>query len=41
MTERTPRYVLTETRPEHFPGIIALSRAVYPESPAWSEVQLA
>ncbi len=30
-----------QTRPADFPGIIALCAAVYPESPAWSEAQLA
>lgn len=28
------------TRPEDFPGIIALSRRVYPESPSWTVDQL-
>lgn len=30
-----------QTRPEDFPGIIALCGAVYPDSPAWSADQLA
>lgn len=30
-----------ETRPEDFPGIIALCNRVYPESPSWKEEQLA
>lgn len=29
------------TRPEDFAGIVELTRAVYPESPPWSETQLA
>lgn len=29
------------TRPEDFPAIIAMCRLVYPDSPAWTETQLA
>lgn len=29
------------TRPEDFPGIIAMSRHVYPGAPSWAEAQLA
>ncbi|HZM00273.1 MAG TPA: GNAT family N-acetyltransferase [Planctomycetota bacterium] len=29
------------TRPEDFPAIVALCRRVYPESPSWTEAQLA
>lgn len=34
-------FEVVNTRPEHFPGVIALSRAVYPTSAPWSEAQLA
>lgn len=30
-----------QMQPSDFPGVIALSRAVYPESPSWTEGQLA
>lgn len=33
--------VVRNTRPADFPGIIELTRAVYPDSLPWSEVQLA
>jgi len=36
-----PPIIVRETRPEDFPDIIALTRAVYPTSPPWSEAQLA
>jgi GNAT superfamily N-acetyltransferase len=33
--------VVRQTRPEHFDGIIQLSRTVYPDSPPWRADQLA
>jgi ribosomal protein S18 acetylase RimI-like enzyme len=36
-----PPIIVRETRPEDFPDIITLTRAVYPTSPPWSETQLA
>ena len=33
--------VVEATRPEDFPGVIRLCRAVYPASPPWTEAQLA
>ncbi|HSM17630.1 MAG TPA: GNAT family N-acetyltransferase [Gemmatimonadales bacterium] len=40
MTQR-PAVRVRPTRHEDFPGIIALCRATYPESPPWGEEQLA
>lgn len=40
MTDPAPIVVRT-TRPADIPGIVALSRTVYPASPAWGEPQLA
>jgi ribosomal protein S18 acetylase RimI-like enzyme len=36
-----PKVVVRGTRPEDFPGIIALCRTVYPESRPWNRDQLA
>jgi GNAT superfamily N-acetyltransferase len=33
--------LVRQTRPGDFPGIIALCQAVYPETPPWTEAQLA
>lgn len=41
MREERARTVIRNTRPEDFPGIIEMTRAVYPSSPPWSEEQLA
>lgn len=35
------RIVVRNTMPEDFPGIIEMTRSVYPSSPPWSEEQLA
>lgn len=37
---RPPPIAIRPTRPEDFAGVTALCLAVYPESPAWTEVQL-
>jgi GNAT superfamily N-acetyltransferase len=37
---RPPRALVRPTEPADFPGIIAVCRSVYPESPAWTEAQL-
>jgi GNAT superfamily N-acetyltransferase len=37
---RPPAAVVRQTTPADFPGVIAVCRAVYPESPAWTEAQL-
>jgi GNAT superfamily N-acetyltransferase len=34
------RYQVRETQPEHFDGIVELSRLVYPDSPPWTHAQL-
>ena len=41
MSAHQPPIIVRATRPEDFPDIIALTRAVYPTSPPWSEAQLA
>jgi GNAT superfamily N-acetyltransferase len=41
MNKQPPEIIIRHTRPEDFPGIIEMSRAVYPDSPPWSEEQLA
>jgi ribosomal protein S18 acetylase RimI-like enzyme len=41
VTAHRPAIQVRPTRPEDFPGIIALSRRVYPDSPSWTEDQLA
>ena len=41
MTEARQAIEVVNTRPGHFPGIEAVSRAVYPDTPPWSERQLA
>ncbi len=40
MTAHRPAIGVRPTRREDFPGIIALSRRVYPDSPSWTEDQL-
>jgi GNAT superfamily N-acetyltransferase len=32
---------IINTQPDHFPGIAALTRSIYPNAPPWSPVQLA
>lgn len=41
MTDRQSPIEIRLTRPEDFPGVTALCRAVYPGSPPWTERQLA
>ena len=41
MTQATAGVTVRNTRHADFPGIVALSRRVYPESVPWSETQLA
>lgn len=41
MTSSLPPILIRETRPGDFAGVIALTRAVYPDSPPWSPAQLA
>jgi GNAT superfamily N-acetyltransferase len=41
MTKLPPEIIVRHTGPEDFPGIIEMSRAVYPDSHPWSEEQLA
>ncbi|MDQ3266880.1 MAG: GNAT family N-acetyltransferase [Myxococcota bacterium] len=36
----SPGFVVRPTTPEDFPGIIALCRKIYPDSPPWKEAQL-
>jgi predicted amidohydrolase/GNAT superfamily N-acetyltransferase len=40
VTPAHERYLVRETDPKDFDSIIELCRAVYPESPSWSRVQL-
>jgi GNAT superfamily N-acetyltransferase len=40
MTPERPAIVVRQVTPADFPGIIALTRRVYPDSPPWSERQL-
>ncbi len=41
MSDRPVPITLRTTRAEDFPGIVALTRAVYPSSPPWNLTQLA
>lgn len=41
MSAARARIEVRPTRPDDFPGIIALTRRVYPDSPSWTEDQLA
>jgi GNAT superfamily N-acetyltransferase len=38
---RLPKYIVRNTQAEDFPGIAALTRETYPDSPPWNETQLA
>jgi GNAT superfamily N-acetyltransferase len=41
MSPRQPAVRVRNTRPEDFPGIIEMTRHVYPDAPSWTETQLA